>query len=201
MKKIVLLLLAFLLSGCTITRIDTDNIGDTIDTVLAKDNNLFNQVGKGYKYYIPRGVSYVDTTDYNDILYSNGDYYYLYIDAISYYYNVEFEYTVNEKAYYSKDININGKHGYIEINKQDDRYFVEFMYNYAKVEALVDEKGIGDVILNASNILSTIQFNESVISLMLNDEFLVGEEKYDIFTSKQETDDFLKLEEGDGEWV
>ena len=30
---------------------------------------------------------------------------------------------------------------------------------------------------------------------MLDDEFLVSEEKYDIFTSKQDTNDFLKLEE------
>ena len=33
--------------------------------------------------------------------------------------------------------------------------------------------------------------------MMLDDEFLVLEEKYDIFTSKQETNDFLKLEESE----
>ena len=197
MKKLILLLVALLLSGCTVVRIDTTDLNNIVDVVLSKDNTLFNQVGKGYKYYIPVGVSYIDTEDFNDILYSNGNYYYLYIDTISYYYNVEKEYVIHNNAYYSRSININNKHGYLEINKQDDLYFVEFMYNFAKIEALVKEEALEEVILNASYILSTVKFNNNVITMMLDDEFLVLEEKYDIFTSKQETNDFLKLEESE----
>ena len=73
------------------------------------------------------------------------------------------------------------------------------MYNYAKIEAIVPFKDIEEVVLNATYILSTIKFNSNVIDLMLDEEFLVSEEKYDIFTSKQETDDFLKLEESETE--
>lgn len=197
MKKLAILLLVLLLSGCTVVRIDTSDLNNIVDVVLSKDNTLFNQVGKGYKYYIPVGVSYIDTEDFNDILYSNGNYYYLYIDTVSYYYNVEKEYVLNNNAYYSRSININGKYGYLEINKQDDLYFVEFMYNFSKIEALVKEEALEEVILNASYILSTVKFNNNVITMMLDDEFLVLEEKYDIFTSKQETNDFLKLEESE----
>ncbi|CCY27672.1 unknown [Acholeplasma sp. CAG:878] len=197
MKKLAILLLVLLLSGCTVVRIDTSDLNNIVDVVLSKDNTLFNQVGKGYKYYIPVGVSYIDTEDFNDILYSNGNYYYLYIDTISYYYNVGKEYVLNNDAYYSRSININGKYGYLEINKQDDLYFVEFMYNFSKIEALVKEEALEEVILNASYILSTVKFNNNVITMMLDDEFLVLEEKYDIFTSKKETNDFLKLEESE----
>lgn len=198
MKKLAILLLVLLLSGCTVVRIDTSDLNNIVDVVLSKNNTLFNQVGKGYKYYIPVGVSYIDTEDFNDILYSNGNYYYLYIAPISYYYNVEKEYVLNNNAYYSRSININGKQGYLEINKQDNLYFVEFMYNFAKIEALVKKESLEEVILNASYILSTVKFNNNVITMMLDDEFLVLEEKYDIFTSKQETNDFLKLEESEG---
>ena len=184
MKKVLLLCLLLLLTGCSVVRIDTSSVDNIVNVVLSKDNQLYNHIGKGYKYYIPRGVSYIDTNDYNDVLYSNGIYYYLYIDVISYYYDKVQQYEVNENAYYSKSISINDKDGYLEINKQDDdRYFIEFMYNYSKIEVI------------ATYILSTIKFNDNVIKAMLDDNFLASEEKYDIFTSKKETDDFLKLEE------
>ena len=194
MKKLILIFLLILVSGCSVVRIDTSNIDNIIDVVLSKDNTLYNQIGKGYKYYIPRGVSYMDTNSYNNILYSDSNYYYLYIDVISYYYGVERTYEINDKAYYSKAIDQNGNKGYLEINKQDNKYFIEFMYNYAKIETLVDENDINEVILNSSYILSTIKFNDNVIKLMLDDDFLSIDEQYDIFTSKHETTDFLKLE-------
>lgn len=199
MKKITILVLTvFLLAGCTIVRIDTKSIDNTINVVLSKENKLYNRVGKGYKYYIPKGVSYIDTNELNDKLYSNGNYYYLYIDVISYYYQKEINYQINDKAYYSKKIDMNNRHGYVEINEQEGKYFVEFMYNYAKIEAIVDKDDIEDVILNASYILSTIKFNNNVIKIMLNDDFFVNkEEKYDIFTSKKQTNNFLEYSEED----
>ena len=51
-KKAILLILLLLVSGCTIVRIDTKNIDTIIDVVLSKNNTLYNQVGKGYKYYM-----------------------------------------------------------------------------------------------------------------------------------------------------
>lgn len=197
MKKLIIIVCLLLVCGCSVVRIDTTDIDNIVSVVLSKDNTLYNQIGKGYKYYVPRGVSYMDTNANNDVLYSNGNYYYLYIDIVSYYYQVTKAYEVHSNAYYSKVIDMDGKKGYLEINEQNDgRYFVEFMYNYAKIEAIVDKEDINDVILDSSYILSTVKFNNNVIKTMLDDNFLVSEEKYDIFTSKQETDDFLKLEDG-----
>lgn len=196
MKKIVILLLvAISLTGCTIVRIDTDNIDNTINVILSKNNELYNRVGKGYKYYVPRGVNYIDTVEFNDKLYSNGNYYYLYIDAISYYYNVETDYKEKNNIYYSRKFNLNEKSGYLEIEQKGDKYLINFFYNYARIQALVNEDEIKDVILNSSYILSTVKFNNEVIKLMLDDEFFTNkEENYDIFESKVESNDnFLEI--------
>lgn len=188
MKKIIILVLLFLVTGCSVVRIDTKSIDNTINVILSKDNNLYNTVGKGYKYYKPRGVTYIDTNEYNEKLYSNGNYYYLYVDINSYYYKKEFDYKKNENAYYSRIIDINDKLGYLEINNYNDKYLIEFMYNYSKIEALVDKDDINDVVLNASYILSTVKFNSKVIKIMLNDNYFINkEEKYDIFTTKKDT--------------
>jgi len=177
-------------------RINTNSIDNIVNVVLSKNNHLYNRVGKGYKYYVPRGVNYIDTDELNDKLYSNGIYYYLYIDAVSYYYNIDFEYQEDNSAYYSRLIDINDKKGYLEINKTDnDKYYIEFMYNYSKIETIVDYDDINNAILNASYILSTVKFNNNVIKIMLNEEYFVNkEEKYDIFNSKKQSDTFLKYE-------
>lgn len=196
MKKIAIILLLFFVTGCTMVRIDTSSIDTITNVVLSKDNKLFNRIGKGYKYYVPRGVNYIDNNDYNDKLYANGNYYYLYIDTISFYHSVDSKYTVNNNAYYSKELDINNKKGYLEINKIDDKYLIEFMYNYAKIEAFVDYESINDVVLNSSYILSTIKFNSNVIELMLDTDYFINkEEQYDIFTSKKTTNKFLEYSE------
>lgn len=192
MKKLILVFLlcsCFLMTGCTVVRIDTKSIDNTINVVLSKDNKLYNRVGKGYKYYVPRGVTYIDTNELNEKLYSNGTYYYLYIDAISYYHKATFEYEENPDAYYSREIKIKDKQGYLEINETDGKYLIEFNYNYAKIEALVDKEKINETVLNASYILSTVKFNNNVIKLMLNENYLTNkEETYDIFESKDDDD-------------
>ena len=58
MKKIILLgLITLILTGCTIVRIDTTRIDNIVSVVLSKENTLYNRVGRGYKYYVPRGVT------------------------------------------------------------------------------------------------------------------------------------------------
>ena len=194
MKRIIVLtLLIFLLTACTVVRIKTDNIDNIINVILSKDNKLYNRVGKGYKYYNPRGVNYIDTREYNEKLYADGNYYYLYVDVISYYYKKEFNYEEKKNAYYSRLIDINNKKGYLEINKVDGQYLIEYVYNYAKIEALVNEEDINEVILDATYILSTIKFNSNVIKIMLNDDIFINkEEKYDIFTPKTESNNFIE---------
>lgn len=198
-----MLLSVILFTGCTVVRIDTTNIDTIVEVVLSKDNHLYNRVGKGYKYYVPRGVTYIDTTELNDKLYSNGNYYYLYIDAVSYYHKVDVSYEEEDSLYYSKEIDIQGKQGYLEIQEQENgMYVIEFVYNYAKIEAMVSEEDINEVVLNASYILSTVQFNNDVIKLMLNETYFTNkEETYDIFEDKEDRISSSNLVEYEDETV
>ena len=157
-KKVLLGLILILLTGCTIVRIDTKSIDNITSVILSKKNTLYNRIGRGYKYYVPRGVTYIDSSGSNDKLYSNGVYYYLYLDEINYYYKKTTKYKEDSAKYYSKKIDKNGKKGYLEITKKDnDNYLIEFVYNYAKIEALVPEDKINETVLNSSYILSTIK--------------------------------------------
>lgn len=204
MKKIsiILLVMICITTGCTAVRIDTSSIDNIVAVVLSKENTLYNRIGKGYKYYIPRGVSYIDTNELNDKLYSEGNYYYLYIDAVSYFYKNKVNYNENKDAYYSKKIE-GAKEGYLEINEVDGKYLINFVYNYARIEAMVDKEDINKVILNASYILSTVKFNDNIIALMLNEEYFTNkEEQYKEFSkdtgnSSEETEEKHFLEYND----
>lgn len=197
MKKWVSLLLVILiLTGCTAVRIDTKDIDNIVDVVLSKDNKLYNHIGKGYKYYIPRGMTYIDTNEFNDKIYSGGIYYYLYIDAISYYHQKETKYEKHQKSIYFKEINANDKKGYIDIIEEDGKYLVEFMYNYARIESLVNKEDINDVILNSSYILSTVKFNNNVIKILLDEDyFKYKEEKFELFEKEEKKENFLEYTE------
>ena len=198
-RYLCLLFIILMVTGCTIVRIDTSSIDTIVNVVLSKDNTLYNQVGKGYKYYIPRGVNYIDTVDFNEKLYSNGNYYYLYIDAVSYYNKKDPVYTYDSRLYYSREFVINDKTGYLEIEKtKDDKYLVNFVYNYARIQALVNEEDLNDVILNSSYMLSTVKFNNEVIKLMLDEEYFTNkEESYTLFDKKTENNNFLEYIEDD----
>lgn len=178
MKKIILVLLLLLaLSGCSIVRIDTNSIDNIINVVLSKNNKLYNQVGQGYKYYLPGGVTYIESDELNDILYCNGNYYYLQIDAINYYYQTQIEYEEDTNLYYSRKFDANDDFnysGYLEIKEKDNLYHVSFVYNYAKIEAVVNKENINNTILNASYILSTIKYNYDIVELMLNDDYFIN---------------------------
>jgi hypothetical protein len=201
MKKILIFILVLLVSGCTVVRIDTTNIDTIVDVILSKDNDLYNRVGSGYKYYIPRGVSYIDTDELNDKLYSNGSYYYLYVDVIGYTNGVKVDYEENKDAYYSRVISESDgfdSSGYIEIIKEDDLYRIMFSYNYARIETIVEEENINLAVLNSAYILSTIQFNTNVIELMLDDDYFTNkEEKYEVFSKNDDSGDNFELKYND----
>ena len=75
MKRIILVLVALLiLTGCSVVRIETSNIDNILNVILTKNNKLYNQIGQGYKYYLPGGVTYIDSDGLNDVLYCNGVY-------------------------------------------------------------------------------------------------------------------------------
>ena len=200
MKRLVSLLLIiftiFMMTGCTMVRIDTSDIDNIVNIVLSKDNVLYNHIGKGYKYYIPRGMTYIDTIEFNDRLYSDGNYYYLYIDTISYFYHKDIVHQKDSGLFYYRDIDINGKKGYISIREDGNLYMIDFMYNYAHIESLVSKENINSVILNSSYILSTVKFNNNVVGIMLNEDyFKYKEEKFELFEKEDTNENFLEYSE------
>lgn len=197
MKKftIVLLMFVVLLSGCSVVRINTKDIDSILNAVLTKSNKLYNQVGQGYKYYVPAGVTYIDTDEYTNILYCNGSYYYLYIDMINYHYKTKINYKEKNNVYYSKKIDKSDGYkysGYLEITEEDNNmYHIDFLYNYSKVEALVDKSKLNESILNISYILSTIKYNENVVNLMLDEDYFTNKTgKYNTYKTNDSSNKF-----------
>ena len=197
MKKIVLLLLITLcVSGCSVVRLDDQNLNELVDTVLSNESNLANQVFEGYKFYLPKGVSFFDKSDFNSVLLDHGYYYYLYIDVVSHQHKVTKEYSENSNSFYSRKLDFNDKTGYIEINLSNGKYFVEMMYNYAKIEAWVSEKDLKDAVTSMLLVLSSVQYNDSVLATLVGDNILnYTEESIDIFQPKREESEFLEYEQ------
>jgi len=191
MKKIILFLFIILfVTGCSIQRIDMNDKDIIVDTILSKDIKLYNRISKGYKYYLPKGVKILNYNEYNEKLFSNNNIYYLYVDIVSYYYKTDFNYSKNINSYYYRDLN---KKGYIDIIKSsDDKYFISYMYNYAKMESIVSYEQINDTIKDMTYILSSIKYNNLIIDSFIGENILnYSEEKYKIEKPKENDQTFL----------
>ena len=156
-KKILFLsLLCFVVTGCS--NLSNKSIDELLPILLKSNTKHCNVIFDGYKYYIPKGIKFVTKDDYNAVLLDeNNRSYYFYSDVIRYYNKEKLDYKINKNAYYSKKLNYNGKDGYLEITKLDkeDSYFIEFMYNYGKIEAIVKEDEIKEVLPYMSSILTS----------------------------------------------
>ncbi|MCM1053177.1 MAG: hypothetical protein NC483_04310 [Ruminococcus sp.] len=182
MKKIFLLsIIAFLLTGCT--SIKKSNIETILNEGLNSQVKTLNINRNGYRYYLPKGLKVVDSTNYNEILTNQKYKLYLYVDIVSYNSKVDFNYKLSDKGYYSSTLQFKGKKGYIEINNyKNNQYLIEIMYNYAKIEVVVYEEDIKEIVSYAISILTSITYNDSVISSNLNNNvFQSLEETFDIF--------------------
>ncbi len=194
MKKICLILLmSLIICGCT--NIASSNYNEIIKNVLSQKINISNTYRNGYKYYIPREMRSIRYSDFNETITDNKTNYYLYIDLVSYYNKATFDY---------KDINDNNvipinhkdKSGYLTINKKNDKYLVEMMYNYAKIEVIVDSKNINQAILNSITILSSIKYNRKIINNIIGDDILnTNESDYSIFEKNKDNSEFIHYEE------
>lgn len=188
MKKILILILClFVLTGCNSDKVDINDFDLVIDTFLKEKTSLVNNYSKGYKYYLPMGVRVVESNNYNEKLYYDGSYYYLFVDVISYYYKTDIDYETNSSLFYSKLLDYNGKKGYIEITKEEDLYKIEMYYNYAKVETYVHYDILGQTLINICYILNSVNFNESVVKTVIGDtDIKLGEELFDFYTPRKE---------------
>ena len=128
--------------------------------------------------------------EYNEIIKDDKYVYYLYVDAVSHYNKVIEKYEVNGESYESMQISFEDKYGYLEINKiQDGNYFIEIMYNYAKIEVIVRECDVKIVVADALSILASIDFNNDVLKNLLDDEVSqFSEFEIDIFETVSNND-------------
>lgn len=194
MKKIILILtLVILFTGCEVKNITDKDINDVIDSTLKNDTQLGNNNFKGYKYYIPRGFSLQNKKEDNYVLLSNGEYYYLYVDIISYFHKKEINTTFDKNLYFSKKISYNDIDGYIKIDgPKKDIYYIEVVYNYSKIEAYVNKANLEYAVKNSLKVLASIKYNDVILDTMIGEKTLSYEEEiYNMFESKREDGNFL----------
>jgi hypothetical protein len=192
MKKIIILILSlFCLCGCT--NINKSDIPTLVNQTITSNLKLSNQYRKGYKYYLPHDLSVYDIKNLNEVLQDDNYKYYMYVDLISYYNKVINDYEVNKSAYYSQSILYNNKFGYLEINVKNDKYLIEIMYNYAKIEVIVDKDDINKAVTNSLIVLSTIKYNKDIIKNMMDEDILsFNEETFSIFNTNGKDSNFLE---------
>lgn len=188
MKKVILtLFIIVFLSGCMqTTEFKSNDVDNVLNKLLKEKTALVNNSSNGYKYYLPFGVELVNSSDYNEELYSHGDYYYLYIDLVNYYYNENIDYVPNEELFYSKKIIYNNISGYLEIEELTNSYKIDFVYNHSKIEAFVRKENLKRAIINMCYILNSIKFNKNLSSLEIgdtNEQF--NEEVFGFYTPKK----------------
>ncbi len=191
MKKLLVLLSisVVLLAGCSIKKLDDNNISKNVSILLSEKVNLHNVYFEGYKYYIPKSLKFDTKEEYNAVLsdrYNNK--YYLYVDVISYYHKEGNNYKEDKNVHYSKKLNYNKKTGYLQINKVKGKFFIQFVYNYAKIEAYVSEDNLTEAINNMCCVLRTIEFNDSVLESLVGENVLsYKEEEFSLFKAKSQT--------------
>lgn len=197
MKKLLFVFLVSLcfITGCSIIKVSGKSVSDIFDTILYVDNNLGNTYMEGYSFYLPKGVKIIDKSDYNLKVKDNKNYYYLYIDTVAYYYKVENSFVPKDNHFLSKKIDKDNKIGYVDIVSNDDYYFIVIMYNYAKIETYVKKENFESSITNMCSILSSIKYNDKIIEGHVgNEKMTTQEERFNIFDSNIENDNFLKYE-------
>lgn len=174
-KLIFFVMIILLLSGCT--RI-TNNLDEVVNASLVNDRLTVNTVSTGYELYVPSGIKQVVDSQNNQKFKIRNRYVYLYVDIVSYYYKNMLNYKIeSDYNYYFKELSINGKTGYVGINKlEDDLYFCEIVYNYSKIEFYSSFDDLSFLIANSIIIQKSIKFNDNLISVELDNKISDGRE-------------------------
>ena len=182
-KICILLIMILAITGCV--NIKKTKYEIIINETINSRVKIYNTYRNGYKLYLPHGLYVDDSNEYNEIIRSNKYKYYLYIDVTSYLNKKNNNYSINNNANYSILINSGDKNGYLEINEKKGKYLVEIMYNYAKIEVMVDEEDLNEAVTNAMVVLTSVQYNDSVLkNLAIETTLNYKDENVDIFKSK-----------------
>lgn len=194
MKKYILgLMFLLLLTGCT--NIHDASYDELVNRALGEKNADKNTYLEGYKMYLPIHMTLIGDINSNNILYSYGDKYYLYVDLISFYNKKQNIYKINHEKYeYSKDIDYDGKKGYVVVSPSNGGKLVEIMYNYAKIEVVTND--VKRAIVDSLVVLKNIQYNYKIIDSMIGSNALVYDsELFTLLGPENSTDNFLTYEE------
>lgn len=198
MKKLVVLILNLaVLTGCVkINNLTYDEIITRNITYASQNNNIKR---KGYSYTLLNGLKITNQDEFNDVIETENNIFYLYVDLVSYYNKKDFTYQVDSNVYYSKAYEFENKKGYLEINTlEKEKYLIEIMYNYAKIEVIVKEKDINLVVSNSLSVLSSIDFNDDVLKTLLDEETSQFQElQFDIFETTTTESEYLQAVEDD----
>lgn len=193
MKKIILLtILLISLTGCV--NINSTSVENLISTIKQSKLSLTNEYRNGFTYYLPVNMNVLSSDKANEVL-TDGNYnYYLYADMISFYNKTSFDYKENKTSYKSLNLKDDKASGYLEINQKNDKYLIEIMYNYAKIEVMVDKDMINETIANALIVLSSIKYNDDIIENLMGENILnYSEETFTIFDKTANESDFLEV--------
>ncbi len=193
-KKILLVLFLMLLTGCVRTDINNGDYKELVSQVINNKTNGTNEVANGYRFYVPKGVRLIENDSNNQIFMGMGTKIYMYVDITSYYYKNSLNYKEIEDSYYSSKVSSGDKTGFIKITKtDDDKFYVEIVYNYAKVEVYTDQYNLNDIITLSSILLNNISYNDNIIENLLDDNHNSGSDiTYNIDKPEDASSDFTQ---------
>ena len=200
MKKKLFLLVIIMICCVGCANIKNYSYDDIVNLIAEKPKGA-NTYQKGYSYFIPKGLSLANSKVSFAIIESDKTNYYVYFDLISYINKKEITTPKKENPLYEKKINYNNKIGYVSVVlAENDKYLIEIMYNYAKIEVMVDSKNVNKALINSVTILNSVKYDDAVIKKMLIDDNLTyTEEVFDMFKKTKSSSDYLDYIQGSNE--
>ena len=192
-KIIILLLVVMASSACSnVSRLDMENV---LSLAMDSKSDVTNISRAGYRYYLPKGMRIVRHVGNNEILVVRNNSYYLYVDSVSCYHKVKNNYQVKNDVYYSKSLGDDDLFGYIEVKTtSNDKYYLEIMYNYAKIEVMVDKEYLNEAILYSMSILTSVDYQDVVLRSFMEDDVLASNEvEHNIFETADTESDYLQV--------
>jgi len=192
----IMICLILFLSGCSTYKV-VDSYVNNINNIITTDNNLVNKSSIGYKYYLPKGVRLISDNDFNQKFVSKNTHLYLYADVVSYYYKNSKNYqNEEENLYYYTNINNGENEGYLKIKEENNQFYVEIVYNYAKIEMYSSKYYLKENIIYATIILSSIKYNYSAIESLINENYFDNySHKYVLDKPENSNSNFLEYSE------
>lgn len=161
MKKIfILFILISFCTGCAIYETKDMKINE-LEKIFLVNENRYNQSFTGYRFYLPIGIKNAKKVENTFKLSYKNTYMYLYVDLISYLNKIEIKYKPNSSTFYSKKL----KNGFLEIKKlENNEYSYIIVYNYGRIEGVVESNNLNDALSNSMIILSSIKYNDKLLN-------------------------------------